>query len=113
MLEGIKETQHTRIEKDKESQSEIEMLYSFGVVIFEHTILKNDDYEYSICYFAPGNVYDIVVLDKKNMKVLKYDSCDKLDDKYEKYFNLINGQKVLCDDGSELTCRSHSIEYTL
>lgn len=113
MSEGIKETEHTRIEKDHSSESEIEMLYSFGVVLFEHCVLKNDTYEYSICYFAPSDVYDIVVINKKESKVIKFESCSKLDEKYSDYFNLINGEKTLDDDNNELICRSHSVEYTL
>ncbi|RAP54375.1 MAG: hypothetical protein BZ137_02530 [Methanosphaera sp. rholeuAM130] len=89
------------------------MLYSFGVVLFEHTVLKNDSYEYSICYFAPSDVYDIVVIDKKHNLLLKYETCHQLNEKYSDYFNLINGQRALDDDGDELVCRSHSIEYTL
>ena len=113
MYEGIKETQHTRIEVDEETKSDVEILYSFGVVIFEHTILKNDNIEISICYFAPGDVYDIVIIDKNNNSLLKYETSKQLNEKYNKYFNLINGQKTLDDDNNELNCRSHSVEYTL
>lgn len=113
MVEGIKETEHTRIEKDRDNASEIEMLYSFGVVLFEHCVLKNDNYEYSICYFAPSDVYDIVVVDKINRKLVLYETYTKLNDKYESYFNLINGEITLDDDGNQLICRSHSVEYTL
>jgi len=113
LVEGFKETEHTRIEKDKDSESEIEMLYSFGVVIFEHTVLKNDDYEYSICYFSPSDVYDIVVINKKKGCVDYFNSLNDLPEEYQKYYNLINGEKTFDKDGNELICRSHSIEYTL
>ena len=46
LYEGIKETENTRIEKDDETKAEIEMLYSFDVVLFEHTILKGDSLRY-------------------------------------------------------------------
>ena len=111
MSEGIKETEYTRIEVDEDNKSEIEILYSFDVVIFEHVICSNDDMEVSICYFAPSDVYDIVVIDKKNRRLLEYERCDKLNDKYSKYFNLIKGQTA--HDDASLTCGSHSIEYTL
>lgn len=113
MVEGFKETEHTRIEKDSDSESEIEMLYSFGVVIFEHTVLKNDNYEYSICYFSPSDVYDITIINKKKGCVEYFKSTTKLPEEYVKYFNLINGEKTFDKDGDELICRSHSIEYTL
>ena len=113
MAEGIKETQHTRIEVDEDNKSEIEMLYSFGVVIFEHVILSNENMEVSICYFAPSDVYDIVEIDKKNKALLKYDTCKQLNEKYSAYFNMINGQSVIDDDNHKLLCGSHSVEYTL
>lgn len=113
MSEGIKETQHTRIEVDEDNKSEIEMLYSFGVVIFEHVILSNDKREVSICYFAPSDVYDIVVIDKKNSLLLKYETCNKLNEKYLVYFNLINHQSIVDEDDGKLICGSHSVEYTL
>lgn len=112
-MEGIKETEFTRIEKDNDSLSEIEMLYSFNVVIFEHTILKNERYEYSICFFAPENIYDVVIIDKLNHTLLKYESTSTLNDKLSDYFNLINGESTIDCDGNKLICRSHSIEYTL
>ena len=113
LTEGLKETQHTRIELDEENKSELEILYSFGVVLFEHTILSNDDVECSICYFAPSDVYDIVVIDKKNNALLKYESCSKLNEKYSSYFNLVNGQTIHSDGYGKLLCGSHSIEYVL
>lgn len=113
LSEGIKETQHTRIEVDDENRSEMEMLYSFGVVIFEHVIVSNDNMEVSICYFAPSDVYDIVVIDKKNKLLLKYETTKQLNERYDQYFNLINHQSIVDEDGGELICRSHSVEYTL
>lgn len=113
MSEGLKETEHTRIEKDENSQSEIDMLYSFGVVLFEHTILKNDDYEYSICYFSPSDIYDIVIMNKKTGSLEVFESTNNLNEEFKDYFNLVNGQKTLDKNGNEIICRSHSVEYTL
>jgi len=113
LFEGVKETEHTRIEKDSSSESEIDMLYSFGVVIFEHCVLCNDSYEYSICYFAPRDIYDIVVINKKEGHVEYFETTHQLNDTYLSYFNFINGESVLDNDGNKLVCRSHSVEYTL
>ena len=84
--EGIKETENTRIEKDDETKDEIEMLYSFGVVLFEHTILKKDHMTISICYFDPLKIYDIVIEDNLNKTLLSYKSTRQLDDDLKIYF---------------------------
>lgn len=113
LYEGIKETQNTRIEKDDETIEEIEMLYSFGVVLFEHTILESAEYTYSICYFPPGDVYDIVIENKNDKSLLEYRVTDKLDKKFNLLFNLIKNQEITDDNNIKYTCMSHSIEYTL
>jgi len=110
--EGIKETENTRIEKDDETKDEIEMLYSFGVVIFEHVIIESEQRRYSICYFAPEELYDIVIEDKQEKKVIRYDVKKQLDNNLEQYYGL-NKNDTLELDGVMYKCTSHSVEYTL
>lgn len=106
--EGKKETENTRIEMDEETRDEIEMLYTFDVVLFEHVILESETHTYSICYFAPEKIYDIVVEDKQLNRLEKYETTKQLDKSYEKYFKLNKNQKI-----DDIICTSHSIEYTL
>ena len=112
LYEGKKETENTRIEKDDETKDEIEMLYSFGVVLFEHTILESEELTYSICYFAPQEVYDIVIENSKNGQLIKYESVKQLDDKTRKFYDLIKNDEIT-DGTNKYKCMSHSIEYTL
>lgn len=111
--EGIKETENTRIEKDDETKDEIEMLYSFGVVLFEHTILKKDHMTISICYFDPLKIYDIVIEDNLNKTLLSYKSTRQLDDDLKIYFNLTKNEEIVDRDNVNVKCMSHSVEYTL
>lgn len=113
LYEGIKETQNTRIEKDDETAEEIEMLYSFGVVLFEHTLLESDEYTYSICYFPPKEVYDIVIENKNDKSLKEYKVTDKLDKRYDELFGLIKNQELTDEKNIKYKCMSHSIEYTL
>ncbi|WP_069593075.1 hypothetical protein [Methanosphaera sp. WGK6] len=112
MSEGSKETENTRIEKDAENISEIELLYTFDVIIFEHTLLESEKYSYSICWTNPKQIYDVVIEDKQKGKLVKYEVVKKSSPKLSKYFNLIKGEKLV-DDGCQITCTSHSIEYKL
>ena len=111
--EGIKETENTRIEKDPENIDEIEMLYSFGVVIFEHTILESEYYEYSFCWFEPEKIFDVVIKNKNLQKIKVFKTCSKLDDEYEKLFQLIKCEEIKGKNNEIIKCISHSIEYTL
>lgn len=111
--EGVKETENTRIERDFETNDEIEMLYSFGVVLFEHSIIESGDYCYSICYFAPDDIYDVVVEDNKSGKVLSYEVKKTLDSTLTNYFNLVKNESVHDERGNLIKCLSHSVEYTL
>lgn len=111
--EGIKETENTRIEKDPENFDEIEMLYSFGVVIFEHTILESEDYEYSFCWFEPEKIFDIIIKNRKLQTIEVFKSCPELDEEYEKLFQLIKDEEIKSNDKKIIKCVSHSIEYTL
>ncbi|MBR0471615.1 MAG: hypothetical protein IJI98_02825 [Methanosphaera sp.] len=110
--EGIKETQNTRIEKDKETLDEIEMLYSFGVVLFEHAILESEHKTYSISYFAPQQIYDIVIENKQENKLETYTTTTQLTGNMEKMFQLNKNEKIIINN-EEITCTSHSIEHTL
>lgn len=110
--EGIKETQNTRIEKTHETEAEIEMLYSFNVVLFEHVILQTQEETISISYFAPQEIYDIVIENKKENKLIKYETQKTLTKQYNKYFQL-NKNDTIEENGQKITCTSHSIEYTL
>ena len=89
------------------------MLYSFGVVIFEHTILESEDYEYSFCWFEPEKIYDIIIKNKKLKNIEVFKSCPDLDEEYKKYFQLIKNEEIKSNDGEIIQCVSHSIEYTL
>ncbi len=113
LFEGIKETQNTRIEKDKETENEIEMLYSFGVVLFEHTILESDNKTISISYFEPEKIYDIIIEDKKQGKLIEYINTDQLNDTFKQYFSLIKNEETSDENNDILKCTSHSIEYSL
>lgn len=110
--EGKKETQNTRIEKDEETKDEIEMLYSFGVVLFEHVILQSREKTISISYFAPQQIYDIVIENKKENKLIKYETKKELTEKYQKYYQL-NKNETITENNEKIICTSHSIEYTL
>lgn len=111
LYEGIKETQNTRIEKDDETKEEIEMLYSFDVVLFEHTIVESHNQIISICYFNPKQVYDVVIQDKSG-KLIRYEQLNQLDEKLEKYYNLIKNEEIT-ENGIKYKCMSHSVEYML
>ncbi len=113
LYEGIKETENTRIQRDDETNDEIEMLYSFGVVLFEHTILESDEQVYSICYFEPGKVYDVVIENKIDKRVEQIISTDKLDTKLQSYYDLTKNESISDENGKTLKCMSHSVEYTL
>lgn len=112
LYEGIKETENTRIEKDDETKEEIEMLYSFEVVLFEHTILKKDNISISICYFDPLKIYDIVIEDIKNNSLISYETATELTDEYRQLFNLTKNQELTYNN-KRYKCMSHSVEYTL
>lgn len=111
LYEGIKETENTRIERDDETKEEIEMLYAFEVVIFEHVILESGKYSYSICYFAPREVFDIVIEDKNN-NTRSFETMGKLNERMDKLFQLNKGDNISIDD-EDINCISHSVEYTL
>lgn len=113
LYEGIKETENTRIEKDEETKDEIEMLYSFGVILFEHTILESDELMYSICYFEPKKVYDLVIQNKNNGKLISYEVKTKLNNQEKNYFNLTKNEETTDQNNNKLICMSHSVEYTL
>ena len=113
LYEGIKETQNTRIEKDDETESEIEMLYSFGVVLFEHTILKTEESTISICYFDPLGIYDIIIEDNTNLRLLSFESKTALDEDLMELFNLTKNDEITDKNNVKYKCMSHSVEYTL
>ena len=113
LYEGIKETENTRIEKDNETREEIEMLYTFGVVIFEHTILESDNTTISICYFEPEETYDIVIEDKKEGKLIEYRQTQQLDQTLQEYFDLTKNEEITDKENNTIKCISHSIEYKL
>lgn len=113
LYEGIKETQNTRIEVDDDTKAEIEMLYSFGVVLFEHTILKSEELTISICYFDPLKVYDITIEDNINHSLISYESKTELDEDYKKYFKLTKNDEITDKNSVKYKCMSHSVEYTL
>ena len=113
LYEGIKETENTRIEKDDETKAEIEMLYSFDVVLFEHTILKGDKYTISICYFNPLKIYDIIIEDYINSCLISIESKNELDEEYKTFFNLIKNEEITDKNNNKYKCMSHSVEYTL
>lgn len=112
-FEGIKETQNTRIEKDDDTKDEIEMLYSFGVVLFENTILKSEELTVSISFFSPLKIYDIVIEDNKNHRLVSYESKTELDEDFLKLFNLTKNEEIIDKNNVKYKCMSHSIEYTL
>ncbi|HII08087.1 MAG TPA: hypothetical protein HA355_00670 [Methanosphaera sp.] len=111
--EGMKETENTRIEKDDETRDEIDMLYSFGVVLFEHTILKKDEITISICYCDPLKIYDIVIENNVKSCLLSYKTLDQLDEEMEIYFNLTKNEEIVDKNNVKVRCMSHSVEYTL
>lgn len=113
LYEGIKETENTRIEKDDDNRDEIEMLYSFGVVIFEHTIVKKEELIISICYFDPLKIYDIVIEDNDNSSLVSYKTAKQLDDTLMEYFNMTKNEEIIDRDNNKIKCMSHCVEYTL
>lgn len=102
----------TVIEKDDNNLGEIETLYSFDVVLFESTVLIIADIELCICYVEFLDLYDVSMQDVGHTKIIEYESVRKLDDRLNRYFNMIKGDVVVEDD-VEIRCISHSIEYTL
>lgn len=112
LSEGYKETENTRIEKDKENENEISMLYDFGVIIFEHVILESDKYYYSICWFNPKKVYDVLVEDKQRGVVDSFDTFNELPPNLSKLYSMIKGESVCLDD-EIIKCNSHCVEYSL
>lgn len=113
LYEGKKETQNTRIEKDEDTREEIEMLYSFGVIIFEHVILKKEDIIISICYCDPLKTYDVVIEDNVNSSLISYKTYERLDDTLTEYFNLTQNEEIVDGDNKKVKCMSHCVEYTL
>lgn len=113
LYEGIKETQNTRIEKDDDTKDEIEMLYSFDVVLFENTVLKSEETTISISFFSPLKIYDIVIEDNENLRLISYESKTELDEDLMKLFNLTKNEEIIDKNNVKYKCMSHSVEYTL
>ncbi|MCI5866597.1 MAG: hypothetical protein SOZ23_01795 [Methanosphaera sp.] len=99
------------IEKDNENIKEIEELYLFDAVLFENTVLITGDVEYSICYVAFDDVYDICIQDIHHTKIIEYRQTKKLTDDEMKFFNLLQSEVIVDEHDNITECVSHSVEY--
>lgn len=100
-----------KIEKNNENLDLIDDLYKNDKIYFEHTILESDSISYSICFFAKKEVYDVLIEDKINSKIINYESRNKLSNSTLKYFNLIKDQVISDNFGNRFKCISHIIEF--
>ena len=101
------------IEKNKENQEYIDTLYEMKVVKFENTILKSDQYTYSISYFPPKNIFDVVLEDDLNNKLVNYEAREILSNSTLKYFKLIKDEIIKDNFGNEFKCLTHYVEFEL
>ncbi len=101
------------VERNPNNEDYIKTLYEMDVVLFEHCILESDQYSYSICYCPKQDVYDVVLQDNINNKLINYESRKILSDSTLKYYNLTKDEEINDNFGNTFKCITHKIEFTI
>lgn len=100
-----------KIEKNENNISFINDLYENDKVFFEHTILESDKILFSISYFAKRDIYDVLIEDKVNSKIINYEARKKLSGSTLKYFKPLKDEVLSDNFGNNFKCITHYIEY--
>ena len=100
-----------KIEKTVENLEYIKGLYEDSKVIFDCCFLKSDKVEYFILFTPKKNIYDVVIKNFKDNKLINYEVREKLSSSTLKYFNLFKGDETNDMFGNEFICISHYVEY--
>lgn len=100
-----------KIEKNNNNLDYINDLYENDKVFFEHTILESDNLIYSISYFAKKDIYDVLLEDKINSRIINYEARKILSNSTLKYLNPIKNQVITDNFGNTFKCISHYIEF--
>ncbi|RAP53587.1 MAG: hypothetical protein BZ138_00440 [Methanosphaera sp. rholeuAM270] len=98
------------IEKNEKNKSLISEYYEKGLVLFDHCILVSEKYYYSICYCPKVDVYDVVLQDSSDLRLVNYEARKKLSNSTLKYFNVYKDDIISDSFGNRLLCLSHYIE---
>ena len=98
------------IERCKDNVSEVSEYYAEGIVVFEHNVLESEKFVYSICYCPLLDVYDVLLEDKVNGRLVNYEARRKLSGSTLKYFNVFKGDVVDDMFGNRFTCMTHHLE---
>lgn len=101
------------IERNKENEDYVKQLYEMNIVNFEVTILKSKQYDYSISYCPKQKIYDVVIEDNINCKLVNYEARQQLSNSTLKYFNLYKNDKIQDKFSNEFICITHYIEFEL
>lgn len=98
------------IEKNESNIDDVNKYFEDNLVLFEHTILESKQFTYSICYCPVIDIYDVVLEDTVNSRLINFESRRKLSGSTLKYFNVYKDD-VVCDMfGNEFKCQTHHIE---
>lgn len=98
------------IERNENNEEYVEKLYESNIIKFENTILKSDQYTYSISYFPKDDIYDVVLEDDLNNRLINYEVRRKLSNSTLKYFNMYKEDAVEDNFGNKFKCITHYIE---
>lgn len=107
----IKTDYMKKIEKNETNIDLIDDLYKNNRVLFEHTILESDKLSYSISYFAKKDIYDVLLEDKINSRIINYEARKKLSGSTLKYFVPLKDDVISDNFGNTFRCITHYVEY--
>lgn len=97
------------VEKNRDNISEIEKYYDEDIVLFEHTILESESFVYSICYCPRLDVYDVLLEDVVNSRLINYEARQRLSGSTLKYFNVFRDDIVSDMFGNRFSCVTHHV----
>lgn len=97
------------IEINESNYLEVKKYFDDGVVLFEHTILESEQFVYSICYCPVLDVYDVLLEDSVNSKLINYEARRRLSGSTLKYFKVYKGDVVEDMFGNSFSCVSHHL----
>lgn len=100
----------TIIERNKDNSKRIREYYDNNTVLFEHTILESEKFSYSICYCFPLNIYDVILENHVNKKLINYEARQQLSGSTLKYFNALKDDTVSDMFGNNFKCKTHYVE---
>lgn len=100
-----------KFEKNQENIDKIKKLYDENRVLFDECILKSNKLLYTISYIPKLKIYDVILIDITENRLVRYESRDKLSGSTLKYFNIYKDDEIDDNFGNHFKCITHFIEY--